>query len=64
MVLVAIETGNENEEFNMEMIRQYAHEKGLTLVTCNVGDKVKVQQVFHTVVEQIMTSLEEDNMAG
>jgi small GTP-binding protein len=63
VVLVAVSSGSEDTDFNVEAARQFAREKQLTLMTCEMDDKVKVQQVFQTVVERIMGSLESENMA-
>ena len=63
-MLVAVSSGNEDTDFNVEVARQFAREKQLQLMTCEVDDKVKVQQLFQTLVERIMGSLESDNMAG
>jgi DNA-binding transcriptional regulator of glucitol operon len=63
VVLVAVSSGSDDTDFNVEAARQFAREKQLTLMTCEMDDKVKVQQVFQTVVERIMGSLESENMA-
>ena len=64
MVLVAIDSNSDDSGFNLEMVKQFAREKQLQLVTCSVKDRVKVQEVFQILVAKIMTSMESDKMAG
>ena len=64
VVLLAVDSGTEDSEFNSELASQFAREKQLPFIACEVGDRVKVQQVFQTLVERIMESLESDNVTG
>ena len=64
VILVGIETNSDDSDFNLAMVRHFAQEKQLQLVTCNATDKVKVQEVFRVLVEKIMKSLESDEVAG
>ena len=64
VVLVGIETNSDDSEFNLAMVKHFAEEKRLHLVTCNVTDKVKVQEVFRVLVEKIMTSLGSEQLPG
>ena len=64
VILVGIETNSDDSDFNLAMVRHFAQEKQLQLVTCNATDKVKVQEVFRILVEKIMKSLESDQVAG
>lgn len=62
VVLVAIESNSEDTDFNMEMVRQFAREKQLQLVTCNVRDSAKVQEAFQILIEKIMATLTTDGV--
>ena len=56
MVLVATDTGIEDVEVKLEIARQFAKEKQIPLVECNVEDLTSVEQAFDVVVERIMNS--------
>lgn len=63
VVLVAIESSSEDADFNLEMVRQFAREKQLQLVTCNARDSAKVQEAFQILIEKIMATLTTDGVA-
>lgn len=56
VVLVATDTGIEDVEVKLEIARQFAKEKQIPLVECNVEDLTSVEQAFDVVVERIMNS--------
>ena len=59
---MAIESSSEDVDFNLEMMRQFAREKQLQLVTCNATDSAKVQEAFQILIEKIMATLTPDGV--
>lgn len=59
---MAIESSGEDADFNLEMVRQFAREKQLQLVTCNARDSAKVQEAFQILIEKIMATLTTDGV--
>ena len=59
---MAIESSSEDADFNLEMVRQFAREKQLQLVTCNARDSAKVQEAFQILIEKIMATLTTDGV--
>ena len=56
VVLVATDTSVEDVEVKLDIARQFAKEKQIPLVECNVEDLNHVEQAFAVVVERIMNS--------
>ena len=56
VVLVATDTGIEDVEIKLDIARQFAKEKQIPLMECNVEDLTSVEQTFATVVDRIMST--------
>ena len=61
---MATDSNSDDSDFSLEMARQFAREKRLPLITCNIDDKVKVQEVFQSLVERVMGSIETGGVEG
>ena len=54
MVLVATDLTTEDSEVNLDIARQFAREKNLRLVECDVEEGASVEDTFEVIVAKIM----------
>lgn len=63
VILVATDTNSEESVSNLEIARQFAIEKQLELLVCDIDQQSQVDSTFLTLIRNVMTCWQ-DNVNG